>query len=118
LGLREIHKLGIIHTDLKPENIAIVLEEEESLKKGSIGSFLDLKHRNSLFIFEVVLLTLIFNIIFRQEVFFGFMKEVFDHEKFLLDFLRQTTKKKLLLKLLKPPYRSRIWQKCKKYFLF
>jgi hypothetical protein len=111
--LEELNSFDIIHTDLKPENVAIVLEPEDYPEDRIIKDFLDKKERKLLFTMEVSMLLVIFNKIVKFESLYKILFSSNKKGNDVLLFLKYCIQNKCLLDFLQPPYREKVLKYCK-----
>lgn len=102
-----------MHTDIKPENVAVVLERGDYPEHRHIGSLLDQKLRHSLFTLEVSLLNAVFNKIIRKEPLYELVNNPKKSPTKLVEFLEYAVTNKSIIKLLQPPFRARVLEACK-----
>jgi hypothetical protein len=111
--LEELNSFDIIHTDLKPENVAIVLEPEDYPENRIINDFLDKTERHLLFTIEVALLTAIFHKIVKFEPLYKILFNSNNKGSEILSFVKYCTENKSLLDFIQPPYREKVFKNCK-----
>ena len=112
-GLDELNGFDIIHTDLKPENVALVLEPEDYPENRNISLYMERKERITLFTLEVALLTSIFQKVVKFEPLYKILFNSQNKKTEIISFLKYCTMNKSLLQFLKPPFRDKIVEKCR-----
>jgi hypothetical protein len=112
-GLDELNGFDIIHTDLKPENVALVLEPEDYPENRNISQYMEKKERFLLFSLEVSMLYTIFHKVIKFEPLYKIFFDSDDKTKEIISFLKYCTINKTLLKFLQPPFRDKTVEKCK-----
>ena len=118
-GLEELNSFDIIHTDLKPENVAIVLEPNDYPENRQINLYMEKKERYFLFCLEVSLLTIIFHKIVKFEPLYKILFNSDNKTNEIISFLQYCIENRSLLKFIQPPYREKVIEKSKIiYFLF
>jgi hypothetical protein len=106
--LEELNSFEIIHTDLKPENVAIVLEPEDYPENKIISSFPDQTQRYLLFTMEVALLTIIFHKIVKFEPLYKVLFNSHSKGNEVISFLKYCTNNRSLLDFFQPAYREKV----------
>ena len=113
-GLEELNGFDIIHTDLKPENVAIVLEPEDYPENRNISLYMDKEVRLKLFCLEVTILTVIFHKIIKFEPLYKILFNSADKKNEVVWFLKYCTEHRSLLEFLQPPYREKLYKESKR----
>lgn len=109
-GLDELNSFDIIHTDLKPENVAIVLEPEDYPENRNISLYLEKDVRWKLFCLEVAILTIVFHKIVKFEPLYKILFNSDDKKNEVVSFLKYCTENRSLLDFLQPPYREKFYK--------
>ena len=114
--MKELNNFEIIHTDLKPENIAVVLEPDDYPENRIFKEFFNNTEIYLLFTIEIALLVVIFYKFVKSEPLYELMFKSLSKKQEIDSFLKYCVDKKLLLEFLKSPFRENILKICKLLF--
>ena len=111
-GLKELNSFDIIHTDIKPENVALVLERHDFTSDQIISQNLSQERMNYLYGMEIALICIFFYKILKTENTF----EIFFDEKIeegAKNFTGFCLENRKCVKFFQPPFRKRMLEEGK-----
>ena len=116
--MKELNKFKIIHTDLKPENVAVVLEPEDFPN----DPYYDKKFTHSriqwLTYVEIAVIIIFYHEILRSDDMFEVFFDKKDHTTNIKGFLRHALKNRKLVKFFEPPLREKVLEKSSLCFFY